>query len=76
MHVCRSSHLAPLRAQLFWSDGTFTADGLLDAWGPGEFGDHACAIIVGPNGANLKLRVRERTINVSKLKRRACLLRE
>ena len=43
--------------KLFWSDGSFSPDGLLDAWAPGEFGDHACAIIVGPNGANVTLRV-------------------
>jgi hypothetical protein len=57
--LCRCSTVrrAFVPAQLFWSDGSFTADGLLDAWGPGEFGDHACAIIVGPNGANVTLLV-------------------
>ncbi|KAG2424121.1 hypothetical protein HXX76_014795 [Chlamydomonas incerta] len=39
--------------ELFWSDGSFSTDGVLNAWEPGEFGDAACAIIVGPQGANV-----------------------
>ncbi|KAG2487581.1 hypothetical protein HYH03_013860 [Edaphochlamys debaryana] len=41
--------------QLFWSDGSLSVDGLLDAWEPGEFGDAACGLVVGPQGGNLTL---------------------
>ncbi|KAG2487945.1 hypothetical protein HYH03_013524 [Edaphochlamys debaryana] len=42
--------------EMFWSDGSYSTDGLLNAWEPGEFGNAACAIIVGPAGADVTLR--------------------
>ncbi|KAG2440759.1 hypothetical protein HXX76_003616 [Chlamydomonas incerta] len=41
--------------QLYWSDGTYSVDGLLSAWEPGEFGDAACSVVVGPQGINLTM---------------------
>ncbi|KAG2489770.1 hypothetical protein HYH03_011721 [Edaphochlamys debaryana] len=41
--------------QLYWTDGSFSVDGFLDAWEPGEFGDAACGLLVGPKGANVTL---------------------
>ncbi|KAG2482319.1 hypothetical protein HYH03_018741 [Edaphochlamys debaryana] len=43
--------------ELFWSDGSNTVDGLLDAWEPGEFGNGACGLMVGPQGSNVSLQV-------------------
>ncbi|KAG2483972.1 hypothetical protein HYH03_017217 [Edaphochlamys debaryana] len=43
--------------QLYWTDGSFSVDGFFDAWEPGEFGQHACAILVGPKGANITTEV-------------------
>lgn len=55
--VTRLSPPALACLQLFWSDGSFSTDGVLNAWEPGEFGDAACAIIVGPQGVELELEV-------------------
>lgn len=44
--------------QLYWSDGSQTSDGLLNAWEQGEFGEAACAVLVpGPQSANVTLQV-------------------
>ncbi|KAG2485484.1 hypothetical protein HYH03_015758 [Edaphochlamys debaryana] len=39
--------------QMFWNDGTFSPGGFLESWEEGEFGDAACAFIVGRGGLDM-----------------------